>query len=333
MSTPLTEHVKDLAKGSPSLSDLFLSTLKSLVRSELRRRNLWNAPPSFLGYDAPNWISEIAFDDLTHDCYLHAILKRKDSLAAQSQQKESIDGYIRLNIRNFFTERQRKYDPVGYAVYQNLKEATLVEWRNGTIQIDPEPNPKLSRIADVILQSNTRALPTSREVIRNTIRRSEVIQSQVETLCTSSQVGVQGARRVLGELRQSINCYTVEGLANELSQFVREHVGRNPNQTSESIDDHPTLERVWTIITSELLENAELLKSKVFEKIEGLDRQERVRNNVRSVFQAIIERVGQGEQVTQSELVEGVGIPRSTMSEIFKILQNIVQEIQKNSEQ
>ena len=128
-----TKHIKKLNIAQWPPKALF-KKIKTNLRATLKKRDLWNAPPEWLGYpEFRSWEDEGALDALAFDCYQFAIVSRIRSLRNQLKIKDNVDGIIRRNIRNFLTAQQEKYDPYGYAVGKNV--STVVQKL-----IDEQPN-------------------------------------------------------------------------------------------------------------------------------------------------------------------------------------------------
>lgn len=130
-----TDYVRALASGKPldrqRLEELW-EALRSALRSELKKRGLWEAPPSYLGvYGWTNWeeagrgaaARESAFEELLAECYAYIFVSRLRSLQAQLKIKPNIDGLIFLNIRHFLHERQKEHDPLGSQVFEVAQSA------------------------------------------------------------------------------------------------------------------------------------------------------------------------------------------------------------------
>lgn len=92
-----------------------------MLRSELRRAGLLSGPPRFVGVEGhPEWNRE-ALDELLCDCYSFVFVRRLDSMLAQLEIKENIDGLVFLSIRNFLYERRKRSDPIGFRVFEVLQ--------------------------------------------------------------------------------------------------------------------------------------------------------------------------------------------------------------------
>jgi hypothetical protein len=116
--------------------------LQAALGGELKRRGLWQSPPCYLGvYGHERWDAEetvgdpmshawcrtrpaqSALEELVTDCWAYVFTDRMRSLKLQLTEKENIDGLVLRNVKNFLHERQREHDPVGFRIFERLKEA------------------------------------------------------------------------------------------------------------------------------------------------------------------------------------------------------------------
>ncbi|MFC1848621.1 hypothetical protein ACFL27_00290 [candidate division CSSED10-310 bacterium] len=103
-----------------------LDGLGHLLKEEMMARDIWYCSPSFLGYYddwAFRWQNQTVFQKLTLDCYEFAILKRYRTLIAHASLNHDEVRSIQRNVKHFLIEKQRDNDPIGYAVYCNVKGA------------------------------------------------------------------------------------------------------------------------------------------------------------------------------------------------------------------
>jgi hypothetical protein len=133
-SQVFTDHVRALAAGGPLDSRRFESVwaaLRAALRSELKKRGLWESPPAYLGvYGGESWAAadslkgqDGALEELLAECYSYIFVSRLRSLQAQLKLKPNIDGLIFLNIRHFLHERQKQHDPIGSQIFEVLQAA------------------------------------------------------------------------------------------------------------------------------------------------------------------------------------------------------------------
>lgn len=118
------------------------SGLQTALGGELKRRGLWHSPPCYLGvYGYDRWDAEdtvgdpmsqawchtrapqSALAELVTDCWAYIFSERMRGLKQQLADKENIDGLVLRNVKNFLYERQREHDPVGFRIFERLKEA------------------------------------------------------------------------------------------------------------------------------------------------------------------------------------------------------------------
>lgn len=121
-----SEYVRSLAAGGEpdqSSYDEVREHLRALLVTELRRRGLWEAPPSYLGVTAPSWRDPGALEELVAGAYVYSFADRLRGLTNQLAIRDNIHGLIVRNVRNFLTHRQRKADPIGYRVFVRLRKA------------------------------------------------------------------------------------------------------------------------------------------------------------------------------------------------------------------
>jgi hypothetical protein len=145
-SRVFTDHVRDLEKAAPLDSRRFealWTALRTALRSELKKRGLWESPPSYLGiYGGESWDPsgggprhESALEDLLAECYSYIFVARLRSLQAQLKVKPNVDGLVFLNIRHFLHERQKQHDPIGSQVFEVLHSAVRAAAEEGELRV------------------------------------------------------------------------------------------------------------------------------------------------------------------------------------------------------
>jgi hypothetical protein len=139
-STPsaFTAFVRDLRGIRTPDADLFHDVwhgLRAALAGEMKKRGLWQSPPSYLGaYGWESWDSEApqgsgsareqsALGELVADCYTFVFVDRVRSLKRHLETKPDIDGLVLLNVRHFLHERQKVHDPLGFRVFELLRAA------------------------------------------------------------------------------------------------------------------------------------------------------------------------------------------------------------------
>lgn len=122
MTTVFTDFVRNFETDSDIHDHVNAAILKAL-KHVLHHRGLFYSSPSLLGYAGSSWADEEVMSDLVFDCLQRSLVTRLRGLRGLLQKSGAIDGVVVLNIKNFVWEKQKKHDPVGYAVFQNLKAA------------------------------------------------------------------------------------------------------------------------------------------------------------------------------------------------------------------
>lgn len=145
-SQVFTEHVRALGTREPLDSRQFETlwmALRAALRRELKRRGLWESPPSYLGvFGGESWESpgggagrESALEELMAECYSYVFVARLRSLQAQLQVKPNVEGLVVLNIRHFLHERQKDHDPIGSQVFEILQAAVQLAIAGGELRV------------------------------------------------------------------------------------------------------------------------------------------------------------------------------------------------------
>lgn len=122
-----TEYVRCIAAGhqpSAELHERFWRRFRGALVHEMKTRSIWSVPPGRLCFVAgSSWSSsEEALEELLHDCFISVLLERLQGLAAQLKVKPDVEGLVFRNLKNFLTALQKRFDPVGYRVYERLRD-------------------------------------------------------------------------------------------------------------------------------------------------------------------------------------------------------------------
>jgi hypothetical protein len=140
-----TEYVRLLeperrASDEKSFAALWTSLRAALV-AEMKRRGLWNAPPTYLGvYGGRTWAeAPDGLEDLLAECYTFIFVDRLRSLKEQLRVKANIDGLVTLNLRHFLHDTQKKHDPLGYRVFVVLHAAAVELIEQGILHVVSGP--------------------------------------------------------------------------------------------------------------------------------------------------------------------------------------------------
>ncbi len=140
-----TTYVRALRSDEEPSSAVFEAMWKKLRRllaAELRRRALWNAPPSYLGvYGASGWTDPEAIEELLVDSYEAVFVDRMRSLEALlDDEGAQIDALCVRNLRYVLHERQKRHDPLGHRLFGVLRSAVRRAVEAGMLHVlDGDP--------------------------------------------------------------------------------------------------------------------------------------------------------------------------------------------------
>lgn len=134
-----TEYVRHLATGNAPAHELherFWKTFRGALVAEMKRRALWNISPACLGFVGGSWsTSEDALEELAHDSFVSVVLERLQGLAAQLEVRSDVEGLVFRNLKNFLTALQKRFDPLGYRIYERLRSAIRQAVSEGRLEV------------------------------------------------------------------------------------------------------------------------------------------------------------------------------------------------------
>lgn len=215
------------------------SALRAALCSELRKRGLWEGPPAYLGvYGRDSWEEPggravggalDALDELLADCYTYVFLDRLRSLRAQLEVKDNVDGLVFLNIRHFLHERQREHDPLGFRVFEVVRNALQAAVEAGELHLlagDPRVrNDTLLGFAPApALSPEPGGAPAAGRLSGIAARWSSDLLPDLVTARGKEEERVTGRlRALLPELRaEGIEAFSFKELVDPLKAEVRE---------------------------------------------------------------------------------------------------------------
>lgn len=165
---PFTDYLLSLGpRGEPPTPLAFQQVrrqLRTVLVAELKRRGLWEAPPTYVGVlgaaswsaEQGTWQRDRALEELVVDCYTFIFVERLGSLLAQLRVKPNVEGLVRLNVRHFLHERQREHDPIGFRVYEALRNGLRDAVEEGEMRI-VEGDPRIRNETVLEFTSGPRA--------------------------------------------------------------------------------------------------------------------------------------------------------------------------------
>jgi hypothetical protein len=334
MASALTEHVRNFGAASDPTGQV-LPALERLLRYRMRQKNLLSASPGFLGYtDVPSWAAPNAFEDIVADCYIYAIVQRVAALRNQLKIKPNVDGLISRNVKNFLLERQQRYDPIGYAVFGNVKGAAREAAMAGVILLENLERGKIHN--ETVLRfvgGRPGASPAPPELIHDAVKETTGWEQVMRHPTKTTEEAREWVLGFVQQLRRAgvaaIRCGDlVAAVAGRVrADWAARHADPAAELGQEGEDEYAaTVRMVWPDEGLEARERWEKLKRVIQDRIARLDRQERVRARLAGVFAALVRAVEEGGPAppTQAELVERTGVARATLSDDFRLLKEII---------
>ena len=164
--------------------------LRGVLVAELKRRGMWHHRPSFLGVVghlrwAEQGTGSDALDELAADCFEFIFVRRLKSLKIQAERKANIDGLIRLGVRHFLIEAQRRNDPIGFRVFELLRDVISRSIAAGHLSIEAG-NPRLRN--DTFLAVKAVAAPHAARGAEMSCLADRWADERLEDLVTASRV-------------------------------------------------------------------------------------------------------------------------------------------------
>lgn len=338
----LTEHFRQMETGP---TEAFLAVLGKELRSRLRRAGLQDQPPAFLGYpEFKTWRE--AFEEgeasasPTLDCYIEAIVNRYGALMDHLKTKANIDGLIRLNIDRFMLARQKRHDPIGYAVFKNL-EACLEQLLDaGQVRIANATQAELRNAS--LVHFSEGAVPATREQLEAIIAGSAQWE---QALPRQIKIG-EGAQKLLAPCLSAfpasgVGAFRLEDLLAVVKSRVRQiHHLRNRPAESETVSEERGDENFGEIIRTvvetrryeEDRESLDVLRRRVLEAIGTLDVQERTREGIRSLFEELCRYADSDEEIPSwAEIARRLGVRRTTLWDHLGRLQQVLEKLVKSA--
>jgi hypothetical protein len=245
---------------------------------------------------------------------------------------ENLDGLITRNIDNFLTERQRRRDPIGYAVFKNVEAAARVAELQSELQIEGGTivkNQSVLRMAP----SKPPAQVVASQRIDEALEEATDWEHAVSILVTVSEEGQDWIRSFLGRLcAAGVAAVRVGDFTGALAKRARaswtaRHAVANNELSWDGDDEVAALVRIIQPDTGvDERDRWEQLKKIIPERIARLDRQQRVRQRLAKEFAALAQFVDQGHTPKQAELIKQLGVARATLSDDMQILGDLLRD-------
>jgi hypothetical protein len=359
-----TQHVRLLMTGkepleAESLEPLWAS-LKAALRSELKRRGLWESPPAYLGiYGAESWeasggMKGGALEELLAECYTFIFVLRLRSLQAQLQVKPNVDGLVVLNIRHFLHERQKEHDPVGSQVFEVLRSAVRTALAAGELYL-LAGNERVRNDTVLSFSASAGAAATAREGIATLVARwnDELLPDLVTQRGQQQEEVVRRLRERLPELRrEGFEGFRFKDLVDPLKADVRTRwaaiLDQSQGEAAPQTGEQERRERVRLVLPDLRVEERQLFRRLVdcvLTSMRRLDISEKTRGYLTTLWQFVRVQAAEGETLTAPasrlnhliqeaaeeerpslrRLAEQLRIPRERLPGLYEILGDLLE--------
>jgi hypothetical protein len=340
--------------------------LQAALGGELKRRGLWQSPPCYLGvYGYDRWDAEetvgdpmshawcrtrpvqSALEELVTDCWAFVFSDRMRSLKLQLADKENIDGLVLRNVKNFLHERQREHDPVGFRIFERLKEALVAAVERRILYIlggDPR-----IRNNTVLGFEPTTALRVPALDLGPIVMpwNDELLPDLVTARGRKEAAALERLEQLLLELpRCGVPCFRFKDLVDPLKSDARlrwaAFLAREDfeGRVECSPDQIQVLRHVWPECAVESRESFEHLTRSVSAAIDELEVDPRTRGYLAALWKYLQLQNGDGElgtaggsavgdeaeegPLSHRQLSQRLHIPRERMPMLFTTLKHVV---------
>lgn len=341
--TPLVRALRKNYCWQPDL--VFQQLLKKItqdLRAEMRRRHLGYMPPAMLGYPQwDNWDEKAdkrglrappsAFNDLAFDCYVFCIYERFPYLIRAVKKGSEIDGLVRRNVKVFISEQQKKYDPLGYAIYKNVIGATylvideaiiisnMVRVSNKTLLTFSKYHPTKTLSSKNELLLSLRANKAWSDIKLKLIRQSKIVQKDLShVIAQLDQFGIKKFffKDLVSVMKENI---IIEWYAVNWAQDY-EDMAIFDDEDDDNTLQVEKVEKIEKIIqpdtTYEDLESWREGVSQIEEAIKQSGYQKRVRERLPKLFAELVRyaETDKEEPLSQIELAKRLGVAVGTIN-------------------
>ncbi|MCP4701352.1 MAG: hypothetical protein GY862_31530 [Gammaproteobacteria bacterium] len=329
-----------------------LESLKQALKAKMSSKGLLAVPPAWLGYSYRSWKETDAFDDLSTDCYLFAVIERYMSLRSQLKVKQNIDGLLFLNIDHFLVALQKRNDPVGYAVWKNIKDA--IESAAGAGILTGGSAKKISNQTLLVFSTRKTTESLDKELILAALRKNPAwlnirlfLGISLDSIHTRTPpdmkwlgerlqkagLNAEAIQNKLGEairgLSEAGGNFRFKDLVDAAKQEVRgvwDAAGRDPDENAAAIVEEGNIVKIIKIIAPDTEHEEWQSWRDRIKKISEKIHKRRNAEPLEKVFREIVSLVEADEPVVQAGLAKSLGIPKNTINRYIGTLHQILGE-------
>ena len=353
MPSVFTAFVRCLRGPATPDADLFHDAwhgLRAALVIELKRRGLWQSPPSYLGVCGwEHWDSEApgstatqrqasALGELVADCYAFIFVNRLQSLKRHLEEKPDIDGLVLLNVRHFLHERQKEHDPLGFRIFELLQAAVEDAVAAGALHRLGDDKKVRN---DTLLGFDPQAeLPPRRADFEPIVTRwnDELMPALVTARSRQQPMVVRRLRELLLELPlHGVEAFRFRDLLNPLKEDARRRwaallEGEEEGSIALSPESVPVPAQALPGSDVESQQSFEHLTRSISTSIDRLEADPRTRTQLATLWHYLwrqhgeegeLEKPGAGAP-SYRQLGQRLNIPRERLPALFALLRQIV---------
>jgi hypothetical protein len=347
-----TDLVRSIAEGRRLDEKSFgaaWSELGTVLRAELKRRGLWESPPSYLGVFGWGSWEPAAFDELLAECYTYVFVDRIRSLQAQVKLKPNIEGLVSLSVRHFVHERQKENDPIGSQVFEVLQSAVRRAVEERELEVISGGEKIRNDTVLVFRQSATSTPVQEREKLASLAAawNDELLPDLVTLRGQKQEEVVQRLRKRLGDLRtQGIEAFRFKDVVDPLKADVRARWAALLDRAQgEPVPGESPGEVVRLVPPDTRVEDRQVFRKLVdcvLTGIRRLDASEKTKSYLLTLWQFLrVQAEGtpssfdsslpaemEDETPSQRKLAEQLRIPRERLPGLYEILRDLLAKCQ-----
>jgi hypothetical protein len=320
-------------KDTPTDSDVasVLDTLAQILRQQMRRRGVWNLPPSRWEYAGKAWRDKETFNDLLFDCFAYVFDgqkgKRLTKLREYARQQRSIDGAVRRAVYFFLNVQEKRKDPAGHDVFKNVQAAVAEALTEGRLTSEHTTIGKITNETVVAPPPQSETTRISHRELRAAVTGWSDGPALCRRMAKKSRPGLRAAMEVISRLAAiHSRAWRVGDLVEAVKQAL-------PSRTSEDFQVVTSSVPASDSGPASALETEDTVQVKserTKAAIEGLPYQRKVKERMLQLWDWTIGYYRQnGRFPKQSEAVASLDLPRQRVSEDYGRLRELLCEIWK----
>jgi hypothetical protein len=311
--------------------------LRAALAGEIKKRGLWQSPPSYLGACGwESWSAEApqgsgareqgALGELVADCYAFIFVDRLQSLKRQLDEKSDIEGLVLLNIRHFLHERQREHDPLGFRIFELLQTAVEDAVASGALYVlagdkrirndtrlgfDPAAELPLAPpdLEPVVLRWNDELMPAL--LTANNRQHGAVVQQLRDRLLDLPRCGIEAFRfkDLLDPLKRDARGRWAALLAEEKDGSVTlSPQAPAPGLPESAVESRQSLEHLTRCVST---------------SIDRMEADARTRSQLTTLWR-YLRRQSEERLPSYRQLGQLLSIPRERLPVLFALLRHLV---------